>query len=64
MNLWQNIMLFLPLCLVICLVSSTLSRENLKDVLQQGLRLFATMSVSIMAICALVYWVMEYTLDH
>ncbi len=64
MSLLENIALFLPLCLVICLVSSSLGRDNLKDVMRQGLRLFATMSISIIGICAIIFWVMEYTLDH
>ena len=64
MTLFQNIMLFLPLCLVICMVSSTLGRDNLKDVMRQGFKLFATMSLSIMGICVVVYWIMEYTLDN
>ena len=64
MSLFQNIILFLPLCLVICLVSSTLGRDNMKDAMKQGVRLFATMSLSIMAICVVVYFVMEYTLNN
>ena len=64
MTLMQNILLFLPLCLAICMVSSTIGRENLGDAMRQGLRLFATMSLSIIAICAVVYWVMEFTLSR
>ncbi len=64
MTLVENILLFLPLCLVICLVASTLGREQAGDILRHGLRLFVTMSLSIMAICVVVYLVMEYALAH
>ncbi|MFT7617744.1 MAG: hypothetical protein ACI97A_001383 [Planctomycetota bacterium] len=64
MTMMQNILLFLPLCLAICLVSSTIGRDNLRDILRQGFRLFATMSLSIIGICAVVYWVMEFTLNR
>ncbi len=62
MSLIANILFFLPLCLVICLVSSTLRRETISEAVQVGLRLFVKMSLGIIVVCALTYFVMEWRL--
>lgn len=64
MSLLANILFFLPLCLIICLVSSTLRRDTLAEAMRVGLRLFVKMSVGIIVVCALAYFVMEWWLDY
>ena len=64
MTLFQSILLFLPLCFVISLVTSALRRETIADIVRQGSRLFLVMVGSIVGICIAVYFIMEWLLDH
>lgn len=62
MSLLQSILLFLPLCYVICFFSSAMRRPDLGDVFRHSLRLFVIMVSTIFAICIALHLVMEYVL--
>ena len=62
MTLGAAILLFLPLCLVICLVSSTLRRDSLQEIVRHALRLFVYLTVVIFVSCAAIHFVMEWLL--
>lgn len=64
MSLLANILYFLPLCLVICLVSSMLRRETIGEAVRVGLRLFVKMSLAIILISAVTYFFMEWRLGY
>lgn len=64
MSLLQTILFFLPLCWVICLVSSVLRRESLAEAAKVGTTLFVKMSLAIFAICVATYFVMEWRLSY
>ena len=62
MSLLQSILLFLPLCYVICFFSSAMRRPNLADVFRHSIRLFAVMVGTIFGICIALHLVMENVL--
>jgi hypothetical protein len=62
MSLVQSILLFLPLCYVICFFSSAMRRPEMKDVVRHSLRLFAVMVATIFGICIVLHLVMESVL--
>lgn len=62
MNLVGNILLFLPLCLAICLVSSSLRRDSIAEILRHGTRFFVYLTGAVLVICAVLATIMEYAL--
>ncbi|MCA9320696.1 MAG: hypothetical protein KDB53_08180 [Planctomycetes bacterium] len=64
MSLWQNLLLFLPLALVISLITSALRRDSLAEILRHGVRSFLIMTAAILGGAVVIYFVMEWWLDH
>ena len=62
MTLLQSILLFLPLCYVICFFSSAMRRPDLGEVVRHSIRLFAVMGGTIFGICVALHLVMENVL--
>ena len=62
MSLLTNILLFLPLNLAICIVSSALRRQDMGDVIRHGLRVFAYMSGTIILASLVIHFAMEWLL--
>ena len=62
MQLWQNLALFLPLALGICLVASALGEVNVADIVKKGLRFFAKLCAGVIVISAVITLLMEWVL--
>ena len=63
MSLFQHILLYIPLALGICLVSSALRRESMAEIMRHTLRLFGRLTVTLLGTCIVVYLAMENILD-
>lgn len=63
MSLVEHILLYIPLALVICLVSSALRRESTREILHHTTRLFCWLTATLLGTCVVVYLVMESVLD-
>lgn len=64
MNIFENLMLFLPLNYAVCIVSTALRRKDLSIILKQGTRLFVGMSIAVIVASALVYGIIEFVLGR
>ncbi len=62
MQLWQNILLFLPLALGICIVASSLQQETVADIVKKGARFFVRLIVCVIVISAAITILMEWVL--
>ncbi|MEZ6195024.1 MAG: hypothetical protein R3F20_04730 [Planctomycetota bacterium] len=62
MTLFQSILLFLPLCFVICFFSTAMRKRDLGEVTRGSLRLFAYMTLTIVAVCLVLHLAMEWLL--
>ena len=58
-TIWQNIGLFLPLNLGICIVYSALRRDSSSEIIRQGLRSFAYISFMLALVSVVIHFVME-----
>lgn len=64
MSLMMNVVLFLPLCLGICIVASAMRRDTNREIMRAGIKLFGTMTAAILLICAGIHVVMEWVLAY
>jgi hypothetical protein len=62
MTLWQNMALFLPLALGICMIASALGEERISDILKKGARFFMKLVLGVVIISAIVTVLMEWVL--
>jgi hypothetical protein len=62
MTLWQNLALFLPLALGICMVASALGEDSVQDILKKGLRFFIKLLIGVVVISAILTILMEFVL--
>ncbi|HGY90146.1 MAG TPA: hypothetical protein ENK43_03120 [Planctomycetes bacterium] len=63
MTLWQSLLLFLPLCLVISIITCTPGRRDFREILKHGLRLFLVTTFWVVAASVVIYFVMEWILS-
>ncbi|MEE9394721.1 MAG: hypothetical protein V3W41_19690 [Planctomycetota bacterium] len=64
MSITQSILLFLPLAAVICFFCSLLRRPAMDDVFKAAGKMFLYMSGTILAICAVLHFTMEFLLAN
>lgn len=63
-NIFENLMLFLPLNYAVCIVSTALRRKDLSVILKQGTRLFIGMSIAVVVASAAIYGILEFVLSR
>ncbi len=63
MTLWQSLFLFLPLCLVISIITCTPGRRDFREIWKQGLRLFLVTTFWVVAASIGIYFLMEWVLS-
>lgn len=63
MTLLENILLYIPLALGICLISQALRRDSMREIVRSALRVFSWLTVTMFVSCAVIFWIMETVLD-
>lgn len=63
MKLLQSFLLFVPICFVICVVTSSLHRESMKEAVRHAVRSTLRLSGTVVLLCAVIYFVLEWILN-
>ncbi len=62
-SIFESFLLFLPVCAVICLVSTALRRDSFREIFRVSTRLFVNSTILVVLVCAALYVLMEYLQD-
>lgn len=62
-SIFESFLLFLPVCAVICLVSTALRRDDFREIFRVSARLFVNSTILVVLVCAALYVLMEYLQD-